>query len=80
MKKSSFTQKLFQNNYFLLVLALIVSFGIWVYMSMNSVNDTNVTISNLPIQTELSDSAKDLGLQVFSGDTTTASVKSPNPI
>ena len=74
MKKSSFTQKLFQNNYFLLVLALIVSFGIWVYMSMNSVNDTNVTISNLPIQTELSDSAKDLGLQVFSGDTTTASV------
>ena len=74
MRKSSFTQKLFQNNYFLLVLALIVSFGIWVYMSMNSVNDTNVTISNLPIQTELSDSAKDLGLQVFSGDTTTASV------
>lgn len=74
MKKSSFTQKLFQNNYFLLVLALIVSLGIWVYMSMNSVNDTNVTISNLPIQTELSDSAKDLGLQVFSGDTTTASV------
>lgn len=74
MKKSSFTKKLFQNNYFLLVLALIVSFGIWVYMSMNSVNDTNVTISNLPIQTELSDSAKDLGLQVFSGDTTTASV------
>ncbi len=74
MKKSSFTQKLFQNNYFLLILALVVSFGIWVYMSMNSVNDTNVTISNLPIQTELSDNAKELGLQVFSGDETTASV------
>ena len=74
MKKLSLTQRLFQNNYALLVLALVVSFGIWVYMSMNSVNDTNVTISNLPIQTELSDSAKELGLQVFSGDTTTASV------
>ena len=74
MKKSSFTQRLFKNNYFLLVLAFIVSFGIWVYMSMNSVNDTNVTISNLPIQTELSDSAKELGLQVFSGEDFTASV------
>ena len=44
------------------------------YMSVNSTNDTTVTVSNIPIQMELSDSAKELGLQVFTGDQTMASV------
>ena len=43
-------------------------------MSMGSSNDTNVTISNIPIQIELPDSARENGLQVFSGGDQTASV------
>ena len=74
MKKLSLTQKILEKNYVLLIISVVISIVIWVYMSMNATNDTTVTISNIPIQIELSDSAKDLGLQVFSGDTTTASV------
>ena len=65
MKKPPLSQRIFKNNYVLLVISLIISLSIWLYMSMNSTNDTNVTISNIPIQTELSESAKNLGLQVF---------------
>ncbi len=43
-------------------------------MSIGSSNDTNVTISNIPIQIELPDSARENGLQVFSGGDQTASV------
>ena len=74
MKKASLTQKILSRNYVLLIISLVISIGIWVYMSMNSTNDTTVTVSNIPIQIELSDSAKGLGLQVFSGDETKASV------
>lgn len=74
MKKPPLSQRIFKNNYVLLVISLIISLSIWIYMSMNSTNDTNVTISNIPIQTELSESAKNLGLQVFTAEKTTASV------
>ncbi len=43
-------------------------------MSSGSTNDTTITISNIPIQTELSDEARKSGLQIFSGDEQTASV------
>lgn len=75
MKKKKFSlNKLFQNSKFLLIIALLSSFAIWMYMSMGSTNDTNVTISNIPIQIELSDEARNTGLQIFSGGEQTASV------
>lgn len=74
MRKFSLIQFLLSKTWVSLVIAVVISMGIWVYMSMNATNDTTVTITNLPIQTELSESAKDLGLQVFKGDEATASV------
>lgn len=74
MKKLSLTQKILEKNYIIFIISVVISLGIWMYMSMNASNDTTVTVSNIPIQIELSDSAKELGLQVFTGDETTASV------
>lgn len=75
MKKEKFSfNSLLQNNKALIIIALLTSFSIWIYMSLGSSNDTNVTISNIPIQIELSDEARDTGLQIFSGSEQTASV------
>lgn len=75
MKKEKFSfNSLLQNNKALLIIALLTSFSIWIYMSLGSSNDTNVTISNIPIQIELSDEARNTGLQIFSGTEQTASV------
>lgn len=63
-----------QNGKFIFIISVLISFSIWIYMSMGSTNDTNVTLSNIPIQIELSDEARDSGLQIFSGDEQTASV------
>lgn len=54
-KKKLSLNKLFQNNKFLIILALVISTITWVYMSMGTTNDTTVTISNIPIQIELPD-------------------------
>lgn len=75
MKKKKFSlNKLFQNNKFLIVLALVISSITWVYMSMGTTNDTSVTISNIPIQIELPDQLDNNGLQVFSDTEQTATV------
>lgn len=75
MKKKKFSlNSLLQNGKFLFVISILISLSTWVYMSMGSSNDTNVTISNIPIQIELPDSARENGLQVFSGGDQTASV------
>lgn len=75
MKKKKFSlNKLFQNNKFLIVLALVISSITWVYMSMGTTNDTSVTISNIPIQIELPDQLVNNGLQVFSDTEQTATV------
>lgn len=75
MKKKKFSlNKLFQNNKFLIVLALVISSITWVYMSMGTTNDTSVTISNIPIQIELPDQLNNNGLQVFSDTEQTATV------
>ena len=63
-----------QNSKFIFVVAILISASIWVYMSLGSSNDTDVTLSNIPIQIELSDEARDNGLQIFSGGEQTASV------
>ena len=74
MKKLSLTQKLLSKNYIIFIISLVISLVIWVYMSMNASNDTTVTIANVPIQMELSESARDLGLQIFTDGTQTAAV------
>ena len=75
MKKKKFSlNKLFQNNKFLIVLALVISSITWVYMSMGTTNDTSVTISNIPIHIELPDQLVNNGLQVFSDTEQTATV------
>lgn len=75
MKKNKFSlNKLMQNNKFIFVLAILISFSIWVYSGLGTTNDTNVTLSNIPIQIELTDEARDNGLQIFSGTEQTASV------
>lgn len=74
MKKLSLTQKILEKNYIVLIISVVISISIWVYMSMNATNDTTLTISNIPVQVELSDSAKELGLRVFTGSDLTASV------
>ena len=75
MKKKKFSlNKLFQNNKFLIVLALVISSITWVYMSMGTTNDTSVTISNIPIQIELPDQLVNNGLQVLSDTEQTATV------
>ena len=75
VKKKKFSlNSLLQNGKFLFVISILISLSTWVYMSMGSSNDTNVTISNIPIQIELPDSARENGLQVFSGGDQTASV------
>ena len=58
-----------------MIFAFILSFTAWFIISANSQVDTNVTISDIPISVELSEEAKDDGLQIFSGDDVTASVE-----
>lgn len=74
MKKHSLFQKILEKNYIILIISVLISIGIWVYMSMNATNDTSLTIANIPIQIELSDGAKELGLQFFTGEETKATV------
>ena len=74
MKKRSFSQRILEKNYVIFIFAVVISIAIWMYMSSNSSNDTTLTVSNVPIQIELSDSSRELGLQIFSDDEPTASV------
>ena len=54
MKKQSLSQKLLSKNYVIFIFSVVISIAIWSYMSLNASNDTTVTISNIPIQMELS--------------------------
>ena len=75
MKKKKFSlNALMMNNKFLLVLSVIISLVIWIYMSTGTTSDTTLTLSNIPIQIDLSDEARNSGLQIFSGAEQTASV------
>ena len=75
MKKQSLFGRWMQNNYILFIFAVLISLVIWIYMSFNSSDvDTTFTISDVPIQTELSDESRDLGLQVFTADDPKATV------
>ncbi len=75
MNKNIFSlNNLLKNNKFVFVVAVLISISVWIYMSMGSSNDTTVTVTNIPIQIELSDEAKQNGLQVFYGGDQSSSV------
>ena len=74
MKKQSLSQLILSKNYIVFIISVVISIGIWTYMSLNSSNDTTVTVSNVPIQMDLSESSRNLGLQIFTDEKQTASV------
>lgn len=75
MKKQSLFQRLMQKNYVIFIFALVISLIIWIYMSFNSTSvNTTFTIRDIPIQMELSEESRDLGLQVFPSGEAKASV------
>ena len=73
-KKKFFFNKILQNSKFLFVISVLISLSMWIYMSIGTGNDTVVTISNIPVQIELSDDAIANGLQIFNKGDITASV------
>ena len=75
MKKQSLFGRWMQKNYVLFLFAMLVSLVIWIYMSFNSSDvNTTFTINDVPVQTELSDESRNLGLQVFTADDPKATV------
>lgn len=73
-KKRFSLSRLFRNNKFVLVISLIISVMIWVLISLSNTNESDTTITNIPIQINLSDDAVNNGLKIFSGADQTASV------
>ena len=68
-------QRLLKNNYLLFAVAVVISLVIWGYLSFSSPStDTTFTISGVPIQMDISDEAKKLGLQIFTANEPTAAV------
>ncbi len=67
--------KLFHNNRFAAVFAVLASFITWIVVSSNDSDIVPVTISDIPVDIQLSESAKQDGLRIFSGHNITARVE-----
>ncbi len=67
-KKRKSLSALFSSEKFLLVLSLVISFGIWVGVSASSGETVSYTVSDIPLDMELSDDAVEDGLTVVSVD------------
>ena len=64
-KRISFTQ-LLNDNRFLLVISFLISFVLWMWVSIEKSPETQRVISGVPVQINLEDSVpKQLGLEVF---------------
>ena len=59
--------KLFYNNKFVAVFSVLSSLIIWIVVSSSSTESNPVTISDIPINIPLSESAVQDGLKIFSG-------------
>ena len=73
--KNNILTRFFSHNITLMILSFVLAFVIWFIINASSETDTNVTISNIPITVELSDTAEEDGLQIFNSDVLTASVE-----
>lgn len=71
----SLLTRFFSHNITLLVLSFVLAFSTWFIINASSETETNVTISDIPVTIELTDSAIEDGLQVFNGNNMTASVE-----
>lgn len=66
---------LFYKNKFVAIFSIISSFIIWIVVSSNSTENIPITISDIPVDITLSDSATQDGLKIFSGQDITARVE-----
>ncbi len=73
--KSLNLRRLFYNNKFLIGFSIFLSFVIWFSFSSNSTESVPVTISDIPVEINLSENAKQDGLRIFSGHDITARVE-----
>lgn len=67
--------KFLTHDVTLLVISFFLAFIILFFINYTSTTETNITISDLPINIELSEEAKENGLQVFSGNDVKGSVE-----
>lgn len=67
--------KLFHNNRFAAIFAVLASFITWAIVATNDSDIVPVKISDIPVKVELSENAKQDGLRIFSGHNITASVE-----
>lgn len=67
--------KLFYNNKFVAIFSVVASFITWVAVSSNGTESVPVTISDIPVSIQLSESAVQDGLRIFSGQDITARVE-----
>lgn len=75
-KNSKYTiSKLFRNDKFLIIFAFAISCILWFVFSQNSEKETVTTVTDVPINVELSQDAVQNGFEVFSKGTETASVR-----
>ncbi len=68
-------EKLFYSNKFVAVFSVVSSFALWILVSSSSAESVSVTISDIPVDISLSESAVQDGLRVFSGQDITARVE-----
>lgn len=67
--------KLFYNNKFLAIFSILASFIVWTIVAANDKDVVPVMISDIPVDIQLSESAKQDGLRIFSGQNITARVE-----
>ena len=75
IKNNNILTRFFSHNITLMVLSFVLAFTIWFIININSTTDSSETIEDIPIEIELSDDAKENGLEVFLNDEIKASVK-----
>ncbi|MBQ2672146.1 MAG: hypothetical protein IJG00_05015 [Clostridia bacterium] len=66
--------KLFYNNKFVMVFSLVASVITWIAISSSNSESVPVTISDIPVNIQLSESAVQDGLRIFGGENLTARV------
>lgn len=65
---------IFSNNKLIFLFSLMISFVIWLIININSRDTLPITISDIPVSIQLSESAVKDGLKIFSGQNLKAQV------
>lgn len=75
IKNNNILTRFFSHNITLMILSFLLAFTIWFIINANSQTESSVTIGNIPVTIELSETAQDDGLEVFGADDLKASVE-----